>query len=939
MTTQDRIIPGTDDYSISRMPDHARRSWFGVAVQRLGQISSFSQFLIGSALGFGMTFWDAVLAMALGVAMLEVVTVLLGMAGAREGLSMSMLSRWGGFGRKGSALVGLLLTVSLTGWFGVQSGAFAEGLHSIAGGPPTWVWALAGGVVVALIATGGFVSMAWTAYVTVPAFVLLAGYCVLRYLGEHSLAELTSGPPPGPAMTIAQGATIVAGGFIMGAIMTPDLTRFNRSPGDVVKQTVLAVTLGECGAGVIGILLAHAAKSSDIVGIVTSSSGVIGTLILVAAIVKVNDVNLYCASLGLVNAVDALSRKRIRRVSAALGLGLAGSVLSALGILDHFTSFLTVLGVITPPVAGVFVAEYYLVRRWRPGLDESRAKGELPAQTPDWEPRGLIAWAAGAAVGLTVDFGIPSLNSILVTFVLYLLLARRSRPRAADEEAHNSAPAPATTTVVEFRVDGRTEGGCFPMRRRPVHVLLVCCLSASVGFVAASPARAADDPEIGTDGWVHVEPNGVVLGRDPYYPKDGNGGYTVADYKVDISYDPACKKLVGKAVITAKTLQQLKQFNLDLQGLQVSSVKVNGADATFSRADEHELVIVPATALDKGVALTVEVAYSGAPSSIDTPQGKTGWQALPDGGAVAVGRPHSARTWFPLNDTQMARATFDLTATVPSGWSVVSIGNQQPSTTADGRTTFHWKETTSAPPQSIAIGIDRYQFEESKLADGTPVVNAFAPGGNHELAAMLPEVMDFLKATFGNYPEDALGGVFLPSAIGSTTPAQGRPFYGGDADLNTLIHAMAYQWWGNALTIKMWKDFCMADCFAQYATWLWDAKHGADLDARYRQIVESNRDRPELWATNLEDPGAGKEFTAADKGLLFVHALRERVGEDNFAKLLVNYVKINKNWWNQGWYDWELYAKAATQQNLDDFFAAWLHSAKIPEDKFLYPAE
>ncbi|WP_273940929.1 cytosine permease [Kutzneria chonburiensis] len=195
MSNDDRIIPGTDDYSISRMPAHARRSWFGVAVQRLGQISSFSQFLIGSALGFGMTFWDAVIAMVLGVAMLEVVTVLLGAAGAREGLSMSMLSRWGGFGRKGSALVGLLLTVSLTGWFGVQSGAFAEGLHTIAGGPPTWVWALAGGVVVALIATGGFVSMAWTAYITVPAFVLLAGYCVVRYLGEHSLAELTSGPP------------------------------------------------------------------------------------------------------------------------------------------------------------------------------------------------------------------------------------------------------------------------------------------------------------------------------------------------------------------------------------------------------------------------------------------------------------------------------------------------------------------------------------------------------------------------------------------------------------------------------------------------------------------------------------------------------------------------------------------------------------------------
>ncbi|WP_130344799.1 purine-cytosine permease family protein [Herbihabitans rhizosphaerae] len=446
-----------DDYSLQRLPDHATRSWFSVAVQRLGQISSFSQFLIGAALGFGMTFWDAVLAMVLGVAMLEVITILLGIAGAREGLSMSMLSRWGGFGRKGSALVGLLLTVSLTGWFGVQSGAFAQGLHSLAGGPPTWVWALVGGVVVTLIATGGFVSMAWTAYVTVPAFVLLAGYCVVDYLGEHSLSELTTSPAPGPAMTLAQGATIVAGGFIMGAIMTPDLTRFNRTPGDVVKQTVLAVTLGECGAGLIGILLAHAAKSSDIVGIVTSSSGVVGTLILVAAILKVNDVNLYCASLGLVNSVDALTRRPISRVTAAIGLGVVGSVLSAMGILEHYTTFLTWLGVITPPVAGVFVAEYYFVRRYRAALDESRAKGELPAETPEWELRGLISWAGGAAVGLTVEIGIPSLNSILVSFALYMLLVRRPRPRPVG----GPAPTPAQSeVVVESRVDGRTEGGC-----------------------------------------------------------------------------------------------------------------------------------------------------------------------------------------------------------------------------------------------------------------------------------------------------------------------------------------------------------------------------------------------------------------------------------------------------------------------------------------------
>jgi len=40
-------------------------------------------------------------------------------------------------------------------------------------------------------------------------------------------------------MSLLEGTTLVAGGFIVGAVITPDMTRFNRSAADVVKQTVL----------------------------------------------------------------------------------------------------------------------------------------------------------------------------------------------------------------------------------------------------------------------------------------------------------------------------------------------------------------------------------------------------------------------------------------------------------------------------------------------------------------------------------------------------------------------------------------------------------------------------------------------------------------------------------------------------------------------------
>ncbi|MBH5336776.1 cytosine permease [Streptomyces pactum] len=413
-----------DDYALSRVPEHARHSWVSVAVQRFGQVSSFQQFLVGAVLGFGMEFTDAVIAITIGSVMLEVITILLGIAGVREGLSTSLLARWSGFGRKGSALVGLLMALSLAGWFGVQNGVFAQGMHDLAGWAPEWAWALAGGALVTAVTVHGFRVMAWTAWLTVPAFLLLAAWSVADTLAGHSLSGLMTSAPPGPSMSLAEGTTLVSGAFILGAIMTPDMTRFNRRPSDVVKQTLISVTLGEYLIGLTAVLLAHAARTSDIVGIITSSSGLLGTLILATAILKINDWNLYSSSLGLVNSLDVLFGRRAGRRTVTLVIGAAGTALSAAGIAGHFPDFLEAIGVLAPPVAGIIIAEYFVVRRFRADLDRARRDGVLPGECADWMPLSLVCWAAGAAAGEYLDAGIPSINSVAVAFLGYAIAGR-----------------------------------------------------------------------------------------------------------------------------------------------------------------------------------------------------------------------------------------------------------------------------------------------------------------------------------------------------------------------------------------------------------------------------------------------------------------------------------------------------------------------------------
>lgn len=431
----------SDDFALSRVPAAARYPWLSVATQRFGQISGLSQFLLGATLGFGLPFWQAFLAFTLGAVLLELVSIAVGVIGQREGLSTSVLARWTGFGQGGAAVVGLVIGLSATGWFGVQSQLAGSSLSRLLGALPVWAWSLLFGLLVTLIVSYGFRWMAWTAYLTVPAFLILAGVCVLTELGRHDLGALLTDAPPGPQLTLVQAVTLVAGQFMVGAVITPDMTRFNRSPGDVVRQTVVGITLGEWVIGSAGVLLAHAVRSSDVSAIVTSSTGLIGTVVIVAAALKVNDWNLYVSSLGLANFLATVTGRGFHRARLSVVLGVLGSVLGAVGILSGYTGFLNLLAVAFPPIPAIMVAEYFVVRRWRGEL----AGSGLPATSPTWVPATLVVWLLAALAGRFVTIGLPSVNALVVGFLLYVLAGRlgllrgygtyRTEPLTAQQNA------------------------------------------------------------------------------------------------------------------------------------------------------------------------------------------------------------------------------------------------------------------------------------------------------------------------------------------------------------------------------------------------------------------------------------------------------------------------------------------------------------------------
>ncbi|TQM81573.1 peptidase M1-like protein [Saccharothrix saharensis] len=438
-----------------------------------------------------------------------------------------------------------------------------------------------------------------------------------------------------------------------------------------------------------------------------------------------------------------------------------------------------------------------------------------------------------------------------------------------------------------------------------------------------------------------VDAEGGDGAGDAYYPQDGNTGYDVSGYDVSVSYDPATKRLDGVATITARATTDLTRFNLDLYALEVTGVDVRDQAAEHRQEGDHELVVTPATPLTAGEEFTTTVRYGGEPTLFeDRALGRSGWQVSAGGGAFAAGEPHSATTWFPANDTPRDKATFALTARVPEGWSVISNGVEAGATTTDGWTSFRWVADQPMATYLTTIAIDKWIVERSTLPDGTPVVDAYAPGAENgrQHQERLPEVLGFLAEKFGPYPFSSAGGIFLADDIGFSLETQTRPIYAGWADLDTVVHENAHQWFGDSVSLENWADICLNECFASYAQWLWaEAKEGVDLDERYRAEVERVDDRETYWNRKLYDMGRGNEFRGVyDKGQLALHALRRQVGDPAFDRLVKEWTAAHRDG-NASWPEFEAHVERVSGQDLDAFFGAWFRGAEVPADEFLYP--
>lgn len=473
-----------------------------------------------------------------------------------------------------------------------------------------------------------------------------------------------------------------------------------------------------------------------------------------------------------------------------------------------------------------------------------------------------------------------------------------------------------------------------------VVVLALCTVVAACSRFDGGPERAVGPDDTTDQDTAPVDPiEGTDGVGDAYFPGLGNGGYDVDSYDLDIGWVPEDEELIGTATITMVPDVALATFNLDLYGMEVDSVTVDGASADFDR-DGRELIVTPAEILQPGATVVVEVAYHGTPEPDPTTSFvfTAGWIA--DGDDVYVAsEPSGAATWFPGNDHPSDKATYRIAVTVPDHLVAVAnglgVGPPEGEPVDGGRRRFVYEMNDPMATYLAAVHIGDLEISESEAPNGIPLRDVYPPQLADAVAdafELTGEMLVVFEDWFGPYPFDLYGHGVVDERLGFALENQTLSLFGTDlvgfgGVAEIVAHELAHQWFGNHVSLAGWRDIWLNEGFATFAEWIFVEEF---LDG---SIEDEARDVHDL-STNLGapgDPGADDLFGGAvyNRGGLVLYALMVEIGEEDFRALLLEWVE-RYGGGDAATDDFIALAEEISGDDLDDLFDAWLFGDQLP---------
>nr|WP_325257700.1 putative hydroxymethylpyrimidine transporter CytX [uncultured Oscillibacter sp.] len=371
--------------------------WFGAGV-------SLAEILTGTSFA-GLGFAKGLAAIVAGHVIGCGLFFLAGLIGGRSGKSAMETVKMS-FGQRGGLLFALLNVLQLVGWTAIMiyDGALAVGGIFSAG---HWLWCLVIGGLILLWILVGVTNLGWINKISMSALlvltVVLCGVIV-------SSGPTAAGGSAGEAMSFGAAVELAVAMPLSWLPLVSDYTREAEKPFQATLASTLVYGLVSTWMYAIGMGAAILTGEGDIAAILVKAGlGAAALVILVLSTVTTTFLDAWSAGISAGSLSQKFDGKRTAAVVTIVGT--AGAMLFPM---DDITGFLYWIGSVFAPMIAIQIADFFLLKRDRFGVD--------------FDGRNLAVWAVGFAAYralMGVDLVIGCTLADMVLTVALCLLAEK----------------------------------------------------------------------------------------------------------------------------------------------------------------------------------------------------------------------------------------------------------------------------------------------------------------------------------------------------------------------------------------------------------------------------------------------------------------------------------------------------------------------------------
>jgi len=317
-----------------------------------------------------------------------------------------------------------------------------------------------------------------------------------------------------------------------------------------------------------------------------------------------------------------------------------------------------------------------------------------------------------------------------------------------------------------------------------------------------------------------------------------------------------------------------------------------------------------------------------------------------------------ARRAFPCWDEPEAKATFDITIIADNKFTAISNMPVKTKTKLGNKTSYKFSKTPIMSTYLIYLGVGEFEYLTSKV--GKIQIRVVTTKGNKSKGRFSLDLGKKLLVSYEKYfgikyplpkldliavPDFAAGAMENWGAItfretillydSKTSSTRTKQFIA-----EVISHEIAHQWFGNLVTMEWWNDLWLNESFATFMATKFVDKFYPEWDL-WNQFVEDAMNvamgLDSLKTTHpidvkVNSPSEIREIFDAisyDKGGCILRMLEDYVGEPNFRKGLMAYLKAFKYKNAKGQDLWDAIGKAS-KMPVSSMVNSWLKQPGFP---------